>query len=601
MTEPAKAQVRRATPADVDAVVAVHLEAFGDAFLARLGPRFLKLYYEVLLDAPGGVLLVGEDPELGVVAFAAGATDPGDVTSGLRSHPGRLLWSVLRGVVADPTLVTATVRNVLRMRGASSGHRASAAELTSIAVSPRVEGSGLGHLALQAFEQACAESGCDVVELTTDARDNSHAISFYRRHGYRPTGFVAGRGRPMLGLERSLSQPTRRQDAEEAVPDRWYRVDFVLNKAITASDYRHLFHRRSRWSLVEFALPGAGTADLPGTHLDIGEGLAPSDPVRLLRYVYAARRGSGPPQLLHFFAFKLVAVGPLVAASAGLPSVVTVTGLGRMFSSGSPVVAMVRRLLVLPLLRRSLPKARRVMFQSRTDMDLLVDLVPSIAERSLLIRSAARLVELEDDDAVPPRRHDVIWISRLMEAKGGGDVLELAPLLARRGLELGVFGPPAGGEAELAARFERSDRDGELVYRGEVGAAEVAGAYRGCEVVLFLSRYGEGVPRVIIEAGLAERAVVAYETPLTRELLGEGRGLLVPPGDVGALDAAVAELMGDPSRRAEMGRALGEFVAEQFDEDRYVRRLDLLMADAVAPGMVDPAELAWAVDPEGRR
>src|SRR5690606_8449919 len=74
VTEPGKAQVRRATRSDVDAVVAVHLEAFGDAFLARLGPRFLKLYYEVLLDAPGGVLLVGEDPELGIVAFAAGAT-----------------------------------------------------------------------------------------------------------------------------------------------------------------------------------------------------------------------------------------------------------------------------------------------------------------------------------------------------------------------------------------------------------------------------------------------------------------------------------------------------------------------------------------------
>src|SRR5690606_32817022 len=123
-------------------------------------------------------------------------------------------------------------------------------------------------------------------------------------------------------------------------------------------------------------------------------------------------------------------------------------------------------------------------------------------------------------------------------------------------LAIGVLGPPAEGEADVADAFADAHRRGVLDHRGEVPAPVVAAAYRATKVVLFLSRYGEGVPRVLIEAGLASRPVVAYDTPLTRELLGDGRGVLVPAGDVGALEDAVRSLVDDPARREDLGARL---------------------------------------------
>lgn len=568
---------RPATGADVPEVVAVHLAAFGGSFLARLGPRFLRLYYRALLRTPGGVLLVAGDGPDGVAGFAAGSVAPDEIGPELRRHPLALARALVAGIVRDPLLVPSTLRNIRRMQG-SEGHEApeGTAELTSIAAHPDHWGSGLAGELLAGFEDACREAGCDAVELTTDARDNVRAITFYRRRDYRPVAFVSGRGRPVVLLRKALGD----------VPDgqgRWYRAAFVLNKAISASDYRHLFSRRSAQCEVTFALPGAGTPDLPGRDLPIHEGARPADLWHLVAYVRAVRRGPEAVQLLHFFAFKLVAVGPLVAHVHGIPCVVTVTGLGRVFSSTSPTAAVARRLLVIPLLRRSLPLASRVLFQSETDRRTLEAAVPAIAGRSVLIRSAAELATVEGADDTPA--WDLLWVSRLMASKGGRDVLALAERLAGGPPTLGVLGPDAEGEAELAEAFASAARRGVLDHRGEVPASVVAAAYRATKVVLFLSVYGEGVPRVLVEAGLARRAVVAYDTPLTRELLGDGRGVLVPAGDVRALEAAARALVDDPTRRDELGGCLEAFVHREFDVDAYVRRLDEIMADAVAPGI----------------
>jgi glycosyltransferase involved in cell wall biosynthesis len=55
------------------------------------------------------------------------------------------------------------------------------------------------------------------------------------------------------------------------------------------------------------------------------------------------------------------------------------------------------------------------------------------------------------------------------------------------------------------------------------------------------------------------------------EVVREGQtGLLVPPGDVQALAAAVASLLGDPARAHRMGRQAWHLAREQFSSDRIL-------------------------------
>ena len=58
------------------------------------------------------------------------------------------------------------------------------AELYSIAVIPKAQGSGAGKLLLQQLELEIKESGIKELSLTTDYCNNDNVIGFYKSTGY---------------------------------------------------------------------------------------------------------------------------------------------------------------------------------------------------------------------------------------------------------------------------------------------------------------------------------------------------------------------------------------------------------------------------------
>src|SRR5690606_33841532 len=58
----------------VSAVVRTHLRSFPGFFLSFLGPQFLSLFYQGLIDSHHGLLLVAKNGE-NVVGFVGGVTD----------------------------------------------------------------------------------------------------------------------------------------------------------------------------------------------------------------------------------------------------------------------------------------------------------------------------------------------------------------------------------------------------------------------------------------------------------------------------------------------------------------------------------------------
>jgi len=61
------------------------------------------------------------------------------------------------------------------------------------------------------------------------------------------------------------------------------------------------------------------------------------------------------------------------------------------------------------------------------------------------------------------------------------------------------------------------------------------------------------------------------------EVVANGeRGLLVAPGDVDGLGAALARVFGDATERARLGEAARAFVRPRFGVDGYVRSVTTL-------------------------
>lgn len=84
----------------------------------------------------------------------------------------------------------------------------------------------------------------------------------------------------------------------------------------------------------------------------------------------------------------------------------------------------------------------------------------------------------------------------------------------------------------------------------------------------------EGFGIALIEAMTAERAVVASRTGGIVELLEEGGGLLIPPGDAAAICEAVLRLRDDPILRARLGQQAHEVVSRRFSVDVGIPALE---------------------------
>lgn len=94
--------------------------------------------------------------------------------------------------------------------------------------------------------------------------------------------------------------------------------------------------------------------------------------------------------------------------------------------------------------------------------------------------------------------------------------------------------------------------------------SDVPDLLRGSHVLVLCSRM-EGMPGVLVEAGLCGLPVVTTEVPGARTVLEDGvTGLVVGTDDLDGLVTATAGLLRDPARRASMGEAAVSRCRERF-------------------------------------
>jgi mannosyltransferase len=130
-----------------------------------------------------------------------------------------------------------------------------------------------------------------------------------------------------------------------------------------------------------------------------------------------------------------------------------------------------------------------------------------------------------------------------------------------------------GFERVLRAKVEAMELDERVIFLGELPIDEVPPWYQRITIYAFTSRT-EGFGLTLLEAMASGNALVASRAGAAECVVSDGdTGLLVPPGDVDALVAALERLMREPEHAAAMGRRARERAVRDFGIDGEARAL----------------------------
>jgi glycosyltransferase involved in cell wall biosynthesis len=147
-------------------------------------------------------------------------------------------------------------------------------------------------------------------------------------------------------------------------------------------------------------------------------------------------------------------------------------------------------------------------------------------------------------------------------------------------LELVVVGRPREGRTtELLARLGLAAR---VRFVHDLSREEIAALFGQATICVTPSLYeGFGLPAA--EAMACGAPVVVTDGGALPEVVGEA-GVVVPAGDVAALEAAIAALLDDPGRRRALGEAAAARARTHFNWDRVAEIYERVLSDAVAAG-----------------
>jgi glycosyltransferase involved in cell wall biosynthesis len=213
------------------------------------------------------------------------------------------------------------------------------------------------------------------------------------------------------------------------------------------------------------------------------------------------------------------------------------------------------------------------------------------------LRAADRVITLSDESSdvaarfVPRRtvvlipnaiaagttvpKRDLVVFGGVVNRRKGIDVLQEAwEGIEAPGWELLVAGPVEDAGAV------RPDIDGMRVL-GALPHAELMALLAESRVAVLPSRH-EAMPVFLLEAMARGNCVVSTDVGGVAAVLGNGRGLVVPPGDVVAFRTALLSVLADAALRDRLAEAAREAYEKQYSADAVFPEVEQLWLDALA-------------------
>lgn len=141
----------------------------------------------------------------------------------------------------------------------------------------------------------------------------------------------------------------------------------------------------------------------------------------------------------------------------------------------------------------------------------------------------------------------------------------------------------------LVGNMDSKELDGAIAANTNASRIRKAGFQRAapaiiaaCDVAVLPTLRREGLPKTVIEAMVREVAPIVTDVGGSAELVEDAvSGLVVPPGDAGALAAAIERLYRDDVLRNRLGKAARRRIEDSFNTEQTVSKTLALYRDVL--------------------
>lgn len=281
------------------------------------------------------------------------------------------------------------------------------------------------------------------------------------------------------------------------------------------------------------------------------------------------------PDIVHLVTIKPYLYGGIIARLNKVPSVVSaVSGLGTLFIQNNFRSRFLRTILYQIYKFAFGHHNQKLIFQNQQDANTLIKWGVLDKNKVILIPGSGvslnNFINLDEPDGIIT----VCFAGRLLREKGVNEFVTAARLLKQRSIKADFllvgdidYKNPSALKAE---ELEQIREEGIVKILGY--QKNIAKVYANSHIVC-LPSYREGLPKSLVEAAAASRAVVTTDVPGCKDaILPNKSGFLVPAKDSQKLADALQLLIENNKLRISMGKVGRQLAENEFEIEKIVKK-----------------------------
>jgi glycosyltransferase involved in cell wall biosynthesis len=227
--------------------------------------------------------------------------------------------------------------------------------------------------------------------------------------------------------------------------------------------------------------------------------------------------------------------------------------------------------LVRRYVRHVLSHAALVIALSSQVQRTLLEIAPDAKVE--ILENAVKVPDIDRIESPATRPPTVVFLGALSHSKGVFDLLEAFARVAGDFAEARLVFGGRGAVEVLRQRAQQLGIASRVSFPGWISAA-AKDELLASAAVLVLASYAEGLPMAVLEAMSWGTPVIASRVGAIPQVIEDDvNGLLVNPGDIESLTAALGRVMGDPALRDRLARSARSTVESDYAADAMLARL----------------------------